>query len=116
MIVKILSHLALPTPHHHVPRLKELTSLAARRYNSGHRKGRLKILILDGPGSRSQLRRACPPYIIRPGGLPPKNPIIGRAEELAAVQERLSTSSVVTVVGTGRIGKRHGRLPIKEET
>src|SRR5215510_7465980 len=42
---------------------KELTSLAARRYNSGHRKGRLKIRILDGPGSRLPLRRACPPYI-----------------------------------------------------
>ena len=116
MIVKILSHLALPTPPRHVPRLKELTSLAARRYNSGHRKGRFKILILDGPGRGYRFDAPVHRILIRPGGLPPKNPIIGRAEELAAGQERLSTSSVVTVVGTGRIGKRHGRLPIKEET
>jgi DNA-binding winged helix-turn-helix (wHTH) protein len=39
------------------------------------------------------------------GGLPPKMPIIGRAEDLAFVQECLSKSSVVTVVGTGGIGK-----------
>jgi predicted ATPase/DNA-binding winged helix-turn-helix (wHTH) protein len=43
--------------------------------------------------------------LVAPGGLPPKSPIIGRAEELAAVQELLNRSSVVTIVGTGGIGK-----------
>ena len=39
------------------------------------------------------------------GGLPPKIPLIGRADDLAAVQEWLSKNSVVTVAGTGGIGK-----------
>jgi predicted ATPase/DNA-binding winged helix-turn-helix (wHTH) protein len=39
------------------------------------------------------------------GGLPPKIPLIGRADDLEAVQEWLSKNSVVTVVGTGGIGK-----------
>jgi predicted ATPase/DNA-binding winged helix-turn-helix (wHTH) protein len=39
------------------------------------------------------------------GGLPPKIPLIGRVNDLAAVQERLSKNSVVTVAGTGGIGK-----------
>jgi predicted ATPase/DNA-binding winged helix-turn-helix (wHTH) protein len=39
------------------------------------------------------------------GGLPPKIQLIGRADDLATVQKWLSKHSVVTVVGTGRIGK-----------
>jgi predicted ATPase/DNA-binding winged helix-turn-helix (wHTH) protein len=39
------------------------------------------------------------------GGLPPKIPLIGRADDLAAIQEWLSKNSVVTVAGTGGIGK-----------
>jgi DNA-binding winged helix-turn-helix (wHTH) protein len=39
------------------------------------------------------------------GGLSPKIPPIGRADDLAAVQEGLSKNSVVTVVGTDGIGK-----------
>jgi predicted ATPase/DNA-binding winged helix-turn-helix (wHTH) protein len=38
-------------------------------------------------------------------GLPPRIPLIGRADDLAAVQEWLSKKSVVTVAGTGGIGK-----------
>jgi predicted ATPase/DNA-binding winged helix-turn-helix (wHTH) protein len=38
-------------------------------------------------------------------GFPPKISLIGRADDLAAVQERLSTSPVVTLTGTGGIGK-----------
>jgi len=52
---------------------KQLTTLPGLRYGSGHRKGRLKILIVDGPGSRLPLRRAFHRILIRPGGLPPKN-------------------------------------------
>jgi hypothetical protein len=43
------------------------------------------------------------------GGTPPRVPLIGRANDLAAVQEWLSKNSVVTITGTGGIGKR--RLP-----
>jgi predicted ATPase/DNA-binding winged helix-turn-helix (wHTH) protein len=39
------------------------------------------------------------------GGLPPGVPLIGRANDLAAVQESLVKHAVVTVVGTGGIGK-----------
>jgi predicted ATPase len=38
-------------------------------------------------------------------GLPPKIPLIGREDDLSAIQERLSKDSVVTIVGTGGIGK-----------
>ena len=38
-------------------------------------------------------------------GLPPRTPLIGRADDLAAVQERLSKNLVVTVAGSGGIGK-----------
>jgi DNA-binding winged helix-turn-helix (wHTH) protein len=39
------------------------------------------------------------------GGLPPKIPLVGRADDFAAVQELLTKNSVVTVAGTGGIGK-----------
>ena len=39
------------------------------------------------------------------GGLPTIVPLIGRADDLAAIRERLSKSSIVTVVGAGGIGK-----------
>jgi predicted ATPase/DNA-binding winged helix-turn-helix (wHTH) protein len=39
------------------------------------------------------------------GGLPPKIPLIGRAGDLATVQKWLSKHSVVTIAGTGGIGK-----------
>jgi predicted ATPase/DNA-binding winged helix-turn-helix (wHTH) protein len=38
-------------------------------------------------------------------GLPPKIPLIGRADDLAAVQELLSKNPVVTIAGPGGIGK-----------
>jgi Cdc6-like AAA superfamily ATPase len=38
-------------------------------------------------------------------GLPPRIPLIGRTDDLAAVQEWLGKASVVTVAGTGGIGK-----------
>jgi predicted ATPase len=41
----------------------------------------------------------------RAGGLPPRVPLIGRADDLAAVREWLTKSSVVTIAGTGGIGK-----------
>lgn len=39
------------------------------------------------------------------GGLPPPITLIGRTDDLAAVKEWLSKNSVVTVVGTGGVGK-----------
>jgi predicted ATPase/DNA-binding winged helix-turn-helix (wHTH) protein len=61
------------------------------------------ILAVPGRGYRF----VAPVHRISMGarGLPPKIPLIGRADDLAAVQGWLSENPLVTVVGTGGIGK-----------